>query len=443
MISVALPMVVSFACDTVMIFTDRLLLSRLGPVMMNASLGGGISFYMMIMFLFGLTGYTTALVAQHLGAGKKHDCPKVSFQAAIIIVASWPLFLFVREPASHLFSLMGVPPEQLGPQIEYFQILAIGSVTALLRHCLASFFSGIGNTRIVMTASFFAMIINVFSAYALIYGHFGFPAMGIAGAAWGTVFASFCACLMLAAVYFSKKIREEYEIMKSFVFDRTLMKKLLRYGSPSGFEMFLAVAAFNFMVLTFHSMGPVSATAASVMLNWDMVTYVPLLGIEIGVTSLVGRYMGAGRPDIAHKSVMSGVKVGSCYSILMFVLFMFFPYPMVQVFHPEAANEVFQQSIPVAIIMLRMVCLYLVSEIIIVVFVGALRGAGDTLWAMSFSILLHWFVAGALFIMLRVFHLPVETGWAVVIILFLVLSTAVLFRYREGKWRSIHLVNPE
>jgi multidrug resistance protein, MATE family len=442
MIAVALPMFVSFGCDTVMIFTDRLLLSRLGPVMMNASLGGGISFYMMITFMFGLLGYITALAAQYLGAGQKQNCAKVTAQGMILILIAWPIIFWAKNYASELFRIMGVSEEQIIPQTAYFHILVIGAPTALLRHCLASFFSGIGRTRVVMVASLLAMAINVGAGYTLIFGKFGFPQMGIEGAAWGAVFASFCACLILGGVYFSKKIREEYHVRESFRFRPDLMKKLLRYGYPSGVEMFLAVMSFNFMVMTFHSLGPVAATASSIVLNWDMVTFVPLMGIEIGVTSLVGRYMGAGRPDTAHKSVMSGVKVGSVYSLCMLILFLFFTKQLVTVFHPDQGMEVFDQALPAAVFMLRLVSLYLVSMIIMVVFVGALRGAGDTLWAMGFNVILHWIMAGTLFAMLRLFHFPIETGWSVMVALFLVLSTMVIFRYREGKWKTLRIVEP-
>ncbi len=443
MVSVALPMVISFACDTVMIFTDRLLLSRLGPTMMNACLGGGISFYMMITFALGLTGYTTALAAQYLGAGQKHNCPRVAVQAMIIALLFWPAAILGSQPASKIFGMMGVAPEQIGPQLIYFNVLVLGGVTALLRHCFAAFFSGIGKTRIVMTASIAAMFVNVGASYTLIFGKFGFPVMGIAGAAWGSVFASACAVLILAGAFFSKKIRTEYRVLESFGFSAGIMKKLLRYGYPPGIEMFLSVMSFNFMVMTFHSVGPVSATAASIVLNWDMVTFVPLMGIEIGVTSLVGKYMGASRPDIAHRSVISGVKVGSIYSSLMLVLFLFFTRPLIMIFHPEGGSEIFDQSVAPALFMLRLVSLYLVSEIVIVVFVGALRGAGDTLWAMSFSVILHWVLAGTLFLMLRVFRFPVETGWAAMVISFLLLSGIVVLRYRGGKWRTIRVIEPQ
>ena len=74
LLAIALPMVVSHACETAMTFTDRLFLSRLGPEQMNAAMAGGLTCFMTMTFFLGLTGYTTALVAQYLGAGRKQHC---------------------------------------------------------------------------------------------------------------------------------------------------------------------------------------------------------------------------------------------------------------------------------------------------------------------------------------------------------------------------------
>jgi MATE family multidrug resistance protein len=87
------------------------------------------------------------------------------------------------------------------------------------------------------------------------------------------------------------------------------MKKLLYFGYPAGLEMFLNFLAFNMMVFLFHSQGGVVATASSIMFSWDLISFIPLLGIEIAVTSLVGRYIGAGKVDIAHRSAMSELRL--------------------------------------------------------------------------------------------------------------------------------------
>ena len=98
MAAIALPMVVSMSCDTLMIFTDRLFLSRLGPEQMNAAMGGGLTAFMMMSFFIGLTGYATALVAQCLGAGQKNRCAVVLTQAAILsgLAAAFQPFIVQR-----------------------------------------------------------------------------------------------------------------------------------------------------------------------------------------------------------------------------------------------------------------------------------------------------------------------------------------------------------
>ena len=116
-------MVVSSGCETAMTFTDRLFLSRLGPEQMNAAMAGGLTCFMMMTFFFGLTGYTTALVAQYLGAGRKQNCAVALTQAVLVSLAAWPLILLARPLVYGLFELSRIAPEQLIPQRIYFDIL--------------------------------------------------------------------------------------------------------------------------------------------------------------------------------------------------------------------------------------------------------------------------------------------------------------------------------
>ncbi len=442
MLAISLPMVISNACDTVMIFTDRFFLARLDPELMNAVLGGGLTAFMMISFFIGLAGFTTALVAQHLGAKRKKECSIVLTQALIFSCLAYPLILVLRPSAYWLFSFMGIGAEQLGPQTAYLNILLYGSIISLARTSLSGFFTGVARTRIVMAASFAAMLTNVVMDYALIFGKFGFPALGIRGAAYATVFGGFIGLLVLVAAYFNERNRREYDVMTSFHFDRKLAGKLLRFGSPTGFEMCLNILAFNILVMMFHSLGPKTATASTIVFNWDFVSFFPLIGIEIGVTSLVGRYMGAGQPDKAHRSVMSGLKLGMIYSAFILIFFVGFPRILVDVFRPSAASAVFISAIPMAVFMVRLASVYVLVEAMLCVFIGALRGAGDTLWAMRTSVTLHWLMVIVLAFVLRILHLSAQAGWVVVVCFFLVFSGIVFLRYRQGKWRKMRIVEP-
>ena len=443
MVTIALPIVVSQACYTLMIFTDRLFLSRLGPEVMNASMGGGLTAFMMITFFLGLTSYTTALTAQYYGASLKDKSALVVTQALIVAVLAYPIILSCRPLAHMLFDVVGVGPLQIGPQKIYFNILLYGTVIVLLRNCFSSFFSGIGRTKIVMMAAFTAMTVNVGLNYVLIYGKFGMPALGIRGAAYGTIIGSISALAVLVKAYYKKVNLQEFGVLKAWRYDSAIMKQLLKFGYPTGVEMFLNLLAFNCVVLIYHSKGLVTATAATIVFNWDMVAFLPLIGVEIAVTSLVGRYMGRRKPNIAHRSVMSGLQFGMIYATIVAFFFVLFPEHLIRFFKPDVVSGVFMQAAPTAIFMIRLASIYVLVDVMIFIFIGALRGAGDTFWAMCYTVVLHWVLVPVIFVALRVLDMSAESAWVLLVFIFVTSSVFVYFRYRGGKWRDINVIQTE
>lgn len=439
---IALPMMASSACDVVMTFTDRLFLSKLGSAQMNAALGGGLMSFLLLTFFMGLIGYSTALVAQYLGAGKKGHCSTVVTQALGLALVAYPIILLLSPLVRRIFQASGIAPEQLGPQTIYFNILVLASPIGLLRAVFSGFFSGIGRTRIVMVASLGSMAVNVVAAYLLIFGKCGFPALGIEGAAYGTIVGGACGLALLVAAYFTGKAHREFEVGRSFRLDPAILKKLFKFGYPAGLEFSMNFAAFSAMILIFQSCGQVVATAATVTFNWDMVAFIPLIGIEIAVTSMVGRAMGAGRPDDAHRSTLSGLKVGMLYSGAMLAMFLAFPVALVNVFRPHVAGDVFEQALPLTLFMVRWVAAYVLVEAVVIAFSGALRGAGDTHWVMRASITLHWALVAMMVLMLKVWHASPQAAWVAMIAWFMLFSLVFLFRYRSGKWRKIKVIHP-
>lgn len=443
MIAIALPMVISSACETVMTFTDRLFLSRLGPEYMSASMAGGLTCFSMMTFVLGLTGYTTALAAQYLGANRKNLCAVAVTQALIISILAYPIIITARPLALWLFEVMNVPAEQLVYQKQYFNILLNGVLIGLLRNCLSSFFSGIGRTRIVMVSALTAMVVNVGANYLLIFGKWGFPPLGIRGAAYGTLVGGFCGLMVLTIVYFNSSTRREYRVADSFRWSADMLKKLLRFGYPAGLEFFLNLLAFNLLVMILHSHSAVTAAAITIVFNWDMVSFVPMIGINVGVTSLVGRYMGAGLPDTAHRATLSGLKLAWTYSGCILLTFAFFPDYLVGIFRPRQETALFADAFPMAVVMLRMAALYVMADAVMLVFGGALRGAGDTFWAMCISVALHWILVGILFVFVRIWDVPPVASWLTLCCIFMLLSMLFYLRYRQGKWRSLRLVEYE
>ena len=171
-----------------------------------------------------------------------------------------------------------------------------------------------------------------------------------------------------------------------------------------------------------------------------MVSFIPLLGIEIAVTSLVGRYMGAKTPNVAHHAAISGIKTGIFYSIVILVLFVFVPELLVRVFHPVSPSSVFESAVPIAVSMIKIASLYVLAEAVMVATIGALRGAGDTHFTMIASVTAHWSFLPILYLSLNVLKLSVAVSWLILVVFFLLFCSILIFRFRSGKWKRIKVI---
>lgn len=436
MLAVALPMIVSLSCDTVMTFTDRWFLSRLSENLMNASFAGGLAGFSIQTFFIGLIGYSTALVAQQFGANHHFKAVLAGVQALWIALLAWPILLLCIPVGKYLFQNIGLPANQIVPQTEYFQILVYGSIFGLCRGAFAGYFSGIGRTRVVMIASLSAMISNIFLVWIFVFGHFGMPAMGIKGAAIGTVCAGAIGLAVLVAYWFGHTNRLIYRAQKIWKFEKELFMELVKKGTPSGAEFFLNMLAFQTIVFLFQRQSPESATAATIMFNWDMVSFVPLVGMEIGTTSLVGRYMGAKDIDAVKRTLWSGLKLGWMFSGFVFIAFLVFPGFLVDIFRPELVSISFNEARDLAIQMMRIASIYIGIEAVMLVYTGALRGSGDTLYTMCATVGLHWLLVLSLWITLEVYHLGTIKGWIVLVVIFMLFPIVLGIRWHLGKWKK-------
>ena len=173
-------------------------------------------------------------------------------------------------------------PVQVELERSYYQILMLGTVFTLAKICLSSYFAGIGRTKLVMICDLCGLILNVPLCYAMVFGKFGLPELGIIGAGVSTIIATGFALLLFIFCYFRKEHREKFMVMDSFKYDGGILKRFVRLGFPSGLELFLNVAAFNLFLLMFQGYGIVEGASAAIVFNWDILSFVPMVGLNIG-----------------------------------------------------------------------------------------------------------------------------------------------------------------
>ncbi|MEZ5555535.1 MATE family efflux transporter [Haliea sp.] len=433
LLRLALPMVVSQSAFALMVFTDRLFLSRIDALHIASALGGGVTFFVSVSLFIGVMSYATALVAQYYGSGQLQKCPRVLTQGVIMALACQPLLVVIAWGMGGLFAAMGHPPEQVILERQYYHVMMGGAFFALVKACVAGYFCGIGKTRVVMITDVLGVLINIPLTWVLIFGKFGFPELGIRGAALGTVIATACSLLIYAAFYFNRIHRERFHVAEAFHYDRGILQRYVRLGLPSGFETFVGAATFNFFLLLFQSYGITEGAAMAIVFNWDMLNYVPLIGLNIAVTSMIGRYVGSGDMTRANQVIAAGFTVALGFSVLLALFFVLFRYELMMVF--ATPEQDFTAIVALGASMMLGMATYVVADAVILVCSGVLRGAGDTRWLMNTSMTLHVLMLLGQYVMIK--HLgvgPLVSWWGFVAML-LALALVYLLRLRGTTWR--------
>jgi len=434
LLRLSLPMVVSQGAFAVMIFTDRWFMAQIDATHIASALGGGVAAFFTFSLFMGVITYANALVAQYYGAGEHSKCPKVVTQGFLIAIACIPFLVGGTYFVGKLFAQMGHDPEQVALERVYFYILMGGSFFTLIKACLASYFSGIGRTKIVMVSDVCGMLLNIPLTWMLVFGKGGLPELGIAGAAIATVVASVFSIGLFLAFYFSRSHRNQFKVMASFRIDKPILKRYLRLGTPSGLESFMNTATFNLFLLMFQSYGIVEGASMAIVFNWDMLSFVPMIGLNIGVMSLIGRFVGGGDMARANQVISSGFIIALSYSGPLAVMFLLFRVELVDLFATPGQN--FEDIRALASQMMIGLTTYMVADAIILISGGALRGAGDTRWLMTTSISIHVLMLIAQYFIIMVYDFgPIVSWWCFVAML---ISLAIIYLHRllGGVWRE-------
>jgi MATE family multidrug resistance protein len=437
--AIAFPMIVSQGSETIMLFFNRYFVSFLGSDHIPASMSGGLSQYVFTAFFTGIVGYVNALAAQYHGAGKDGRCVQSVSQGLWLSLAFTPMLLALIPLVHRGFAWAGHTDAQVALEFAYFRVLMFGSLLYLFQAVLTGFFVGIGRTRMVMIANVIGIFVNVPLNWALVLGRLGIPSFGIQGAAIGTLAGTLCIVSILFAAYLRSPEWRAHGGPGAWRFRGDLAGRLLRFGTPAGAELLVNVFAFNVFVQLMHGYGPAVASAVTITFNYDLVAFIPMLGIGSAVTALVGQRIGAGDLPGARRTAFLGLRVAWSYAGIMMIAFVAGAPALVRVF-ARGFTSADAAILPLAETLLRLAAVYTLADATQVVFSGALRGAGDTTWVMIISGILHWLLAVAAFILIRVVVLSPVAVWLVYIGFVVSLGVSMWLRHRFGGWERIRLV---
>ena len=371
---------------------------------------------------------------RYLGAGELGKCSKVVTQGIVITVMCSPALVLITYLVSGIFENVGHDSAQVELEKTYYTILMLGVIVTLTKTCLSSYFAGIGRTRVVMICDVCGLIFNVPLCYVMVFGKLGLPELGIVGAGISTIIASFFACLLFFLFYFEREHRVKFFVMNSFHIDWGVLRRFWRLGFPSGLELFLNVAAFNLFLLMFQGYGVVEGASAAIVFNWDLLSFVPMIGLNIGVISLIGRFVGANDMARTDEVMSAAFFLGIFYSAILAILYISFRFPLVEVFSPPEGD--FSEIRSLSAFMMIGLSSYVMADAIIIISGGVLRGAGDTRWLMYTSVGLHWAMLIAQYYVILVWQFGPQVSWLTFCAMIFAIAIVYVWRLQSGVWRD-------
>ncbi|MFI4860854.1 MAG: MATE family efflux transporter [Phycisphaerales bacterium JB063] len=434
------PIIATMISRTVMSFADFVMVSKLGDEAMAAVMPAGISVWCLVCFGFGVVTVTNTFVSQSLGKGELSECSRYTWQGLYVAALLGVIVLPVWWLAPSYFAFAGHPEEVQRLEVIYFRVSLFGIMPAVAANVVANFFNGIHKPSVGLFAAVTANSFNILGNYVLIFGKFGFPELGIAGAAWATAASSTLQVAILAAVWLGPRYAKQFASRATWRPNVKQIRRIFRVGLPVGLHWESDILGFTvFTVFMVGSYGTAQLAANNLAFKFLEVAFMPVVGLSIALTAAVGKAIGRGRPDYARLAARWAIGAAFCYMAVIASAYLVFRYRLPGLLTDD--TEVIQWAAK----LLVLCAAFQLFDAFGITMTGALRGAGDTFWPGMTTFLLTTtvFMGGGFAMMKYAPGLESIGPWLAATAFICIYGMVMAVRWWYGPWEKIDLFKDE
>ncbi len=385
MLRLAAPVVLAELGWMVMGVVDTLMVGPIGPEAIGAVGVGSSLFMALAIFGLGILLGLDTLVSHAYGAGHLSECHRWLFHGTVLAVGlTVPLTLACFGVDASL-EAWGLDPRVLPQTRQYFRVVLWSSLPLLLYGAFRRYLQALTLVRPVMFALVSANGVNACVNYVLIYGALGFPAMGVAGAAWATVISRLymAAFLFITIIFAERKFATRlFEIPVRIELVR--LRKLVALGLPAAMQAALEVGVFAAATTLAGRFAPASVAAHQIAMNLAAVSFMVPLGLASAAAVRVGHAVGRRDPAGAARAGWTAILLGVGFMATAAATFVVAGRFLIGAFTPDPS------VISIGVILLRVAAVFQLFDGLQGVTTGVLRGVGDTRTPMIWNLAGHW-----------------------------------------------------
>ncbi|MCA6072468.1 MAG: MATE family efflux transporter [Endomicrobium sp.] len=439
-LKIAMPMCISMGVSSFQLFADRIFLSYYSQASYAASIPAGSCIVGLISLFLYTLAYVDVFVAQYCGKKEYRSIGPAVWQSVYLSVVAAFIILVFSLFTEQIFTNIGHPNAVALEEIKYFKTLCYGSFFAIATPALSGFYTGRSKTRIVLYVTACSVISNIILDFVLIFGKFGFPEMGITGAALATNISFVVTFITYVFLIVSKKNKNIYNT-RQLRPDFTFMKRLLKYGFPNGVTVFFDIIAFGILMIIIGTIGVSELTASNIACSAYHIFFMPIVGGNIATSVIVGNYLGRNEASVAQTGVRSAFQIVYSYVAILVFVIMLLPNLLIAPFSFGAQAASIDTVGHMAVNILRLFVVYLIFDPAYNVFSSAIKGAGDTAFVAKRIIFASIFLMMIpTYLIVVVFKLGVYAAWIFAWVYSIFLASSCYLRYKSNKWKRMRVV---
>jgi putative MATE family efflux protein len=327
---IAFPIIISGIAQNVVNVTDTMFLGQLSNVALGAGGNAGIFYFVLVITGMGFTTGAQIIIGRRNGEGNYSQIGKVFDHCLYFIIPLGILLFFFMEFLSpFLLEAITHSPLILEASIEYINYRAFGILFSFINFSFIAFYVGTTKTKILMPVTFLMMLTNVFLDYSLIFGNFGFPEMGIKGAAIASVISEGAALLFLVVYTYKQVDIKKYNLFGFRNFDKAIFNRIFKVGSPIMLQNFLSLSSWFIFFMIIEKLGEKELAISHIIRSIYMVLMIPLFGFSSATNTLVSNLIGQGNSDKVLPLINKVVVLSLLSTTFVLVFNLFFPKDMI------------------------------------------------------------------------------------------------------------------
>ncbi|MBR4838747.1 MAG: MATE family efflux transporter [Bacteroidales bacterium] len=382
---IAVPIMIGNLAQTLITFTDTAFLGHLGVVALGSSMMAGMYYFVFTTMAMGLAIGIQIIIARRFGAKEYNKIGSI-FQhgAASILIFGLLLFAIMRIFSGSLLDFIIESDGIYTGAMEYIGFRQFGIVFVCFNYLFRSLYTGLSNTKVITFSTVIMAAVNIILDYCLIFGKFGFPEMGIGGAALASLIAEVTATTFFLVYTYIKLGKSEYELFKPHGYDKELAGNIVRIATPTMFQKLFSFTTWFIFFILVEKMGEEAIGISSIARSVYMILFIPVFGFLATSNTLTSRIIGAGHAD----EVMA-----TLFKIIFNCILCCIPLILICVFFPTAVMSIYTDDMTLAnaaIPSIFVICGAIIFQALGAVSFEAVSGTGKTnaaLW-LEFGILL-------------------------------------------------------